>query len=164
DVRIPELDGFEVLERVCDRHLPVVIFVTAFDEHAVRAFEVHALDYLLKPVAEERFQRALARARAELQPGAERESPERLSSLLGRALDRLAVREGERYVLVRVEEVRWFQAAGNYIEVHVATRSHLMRGTLRDLERRLDPGRFARIHRQTIVNVDRVKEVVPTVS
>jgi two-component system LytT family response regulator len=171
DVQMPGGDGFEVLERIAGEHLPEIVFVTAFEEHAVRAFEVNALDYLLKPVEEERFGQALARARGELALGAERRSGHRLASLLegmpgssaaGRSLQRFVARDRGRYVLVRVDQVRWIKAEGNYVALHTGRGSYLVRGSLRELEARLDPQRFARIHRSAIVNLDVVDSVVPT--
>jgi two-component system LytT family response regulator len=172
DVQMPGGDGFQVLDRVAGQHLPEVVFVTAHDRHAVRAFEVHALDYLLKPIVDERFEAALRRARAELERGVARANPARLSDLLddlrrpdaagASPLRRFAVRDRDRFRLIAVEEVRWFAAAGNYVEVHTAAGTHLIRDGIAALERRLDPGRFARIHRSTIVRLDGVREIVPT--
>ncbi len=172
DVQMPGLDGFSVLEDVASIHLPIVIFVTAYDAYAVRAFEVHAVDYLLKPVQAVRLRDALSRARhALLKP--EREVAARH---LGPLLDdvfceragparapvrRLAVRHGERFVLVKTEEIDWVEAASNYVEIHVRDRVLLHRATLSALTKELDPERFARIHRSTLVNVDRVLEIRP---
>jgi two-component system, LytTR family, response regulator len=172
DVQMPGLDGFDVLERIAEVHLPEVVFVTAHDQHALRAFDVYALDYLLKPYTEERFAATLERARTELARHAERVHPGRIGALLEERaadghsgprkwLERLSVRTRNHYVLLRVHEVRWFEASANYIEVFARDRSWLLRGTMRDLERRLDPERFARIHRSTIVNLERVRELKP---
>lgn len=172
DVQMPELDGFTVLERASGEWLPEVVFVTAFDRHALRAFEVHALDYLLKPLTDERFADALAHARARLAAGDANPVPQRLGQMLdararGSAgagyLERLAVPYRGRFVLIPVNDVEWFAAAANYVEVHVAEESYLVRSTLRDLEAHLDPARFARIHRSTIVNLERVREIMPEV-
>jgi two-component system LytT family response regulator len=162
DVQMPELDGFEVLQRLPPRRLPAFVFVTAFDRYALRAFEVHAVDYLLKPFTAERFQQALARVR-------ERRTspPDGLRALLDdlRAkaayLRRLAVHAGRRVVLLDVGEVDWLQAADNYVTVHAGRREHLVRTTLAELERQLDPERFVRIHRSAIVAIDRVRELHP---
>ncbi len=141
DVQMPGGGGFEVVDAV-GAAAAVVIFVTAHDQHAVRAFEVAALDYLLKPFDRARFRRALARARTAVQP-----------------LRRLIVREGERIHLVPVEEVEWLEAADNYVTVHAGARELLLRETLARLEQRLDGARFARIHRRAIVNLEAIAEV-----
>jgi two-component system LytT family response regulator len=171
DVQMPEGDGFDVLEAIGAEHLPEVIFVTAHERHALRAFDAAALDFLLKPVGEERFRRALARARAELSRGETREGPARLSALLdhvhaaraggARRIERFAVRTRDRFVIVPAREVRWISAAANYAELHVAGGTHLVRATLAELEAGLDPAVFARIHRGTIVRLDCVREVIP---
>ncbi len=186
DVQMPGLDGFETLERVAAEHLPMVIFVTAHDAHALKAFDVHATDYLLKPFTEARFTEALRRARVELSH--ELDSPERgrLGELLA-ALEaarsgpaagtasggaagaagatsypqRFSVRERDRILLVRADSLEAVQAAGNYVELVGAGRTHLLRETLSEMERRLDPNRFVRIHRSTIVNADRIREILP---
>jgi two-component system, LytTR family, response regulator len=172
DVQMPEMDGFEVLDRVASRHLPVVIFVTAHDQFAVRAFDRHALDYLLKPFSRERFQEALRRARIELERGEEREAPGRITGLLdavrpgagadGAAptrLTRFVARERDGFVLIPAGEVDWIEAAGNYVQLHAGAARHLVRETMKGLEARLDPDRFARIHRSAIVNIDRVRAI-----
>lgn len=172
DVQMPDGDGFDVIEAVGGEHLPEVVFVTAHERHALRAFDVSALDFLLKPVREERFREALARARRELARGEERESPARLTALLDhlrapagpggtRRIERFAVRNRDRFVIVPASEVRWIGAAGNYAELHVPGATHLVRATLAELEAGLDPSRFARIHRATLVRVDCVREVIP---
>lgn len=171
DVQMPGGDGFDVLEAVGAGHLPEVIFVTAHERHALRAFDAAALDFLLKPVGEERFRRALARARAELARGEAREGPARLSALLdhvraareggARRIERFAVRTRDRFVIVPAREVRWISAAANYAELHLAGATHLVRATLAELEAGLDPAVFARIHRGTIVRLDCVREVIP---
>jgi two-component system, LytTR family, response regulator len=168
DVQMPGGDGFDVLEAIGATHLPEVVFVTAHERHALRAFDVAAVDFLLKPVREDRFRLALARARRELARGAEREGPARLSTLLdhvrgGEAparIERFAVRTRDRFVLVPAAEVRWIAAAANYAELHLDGAVHLVRATLNELERGLDPARFARIHRGAIVRIDCVREVV----
>ncbi|NOT33176.1 MAG: response regulator transcription factor [Candidatus Eisenbacteria bacterium] len=172
DVQMPEGDGFDVIEAVGGEHLPEVVFVTAHERHALRAFDLAAVDFLLKPVREERFRQALERARLELARGEAREGPGRLSALLDhvrgaatadgrRQIHRFAVRTRDRFVIVPAMEVRWIGAASNYAELHLQGHSHLVRTTLSDLERGLDPERFARIHRGTIVRVDCVREVIP---
>ena len=173
DVQMPEGDGFDVLEAIGGEHLPEVIFVTAHERHALRAFDVAALDFLLKPVRADRFARALERARRELERGEQREGPARLTALLDhvrgpalpdgrRRIERFAVRTRDRFVIVAAGDVRWIGAAANYAELHLAAGgSHLVRATIADLEAGLDPARFARIHRGTIVRVDCVREVIP---
>lgn len=171
DVQMPEADGFAVVEAIGGQHLPEVIFVTAHERHALRAFDVAAVDFLLKPVREERFRTALDRARRELERGAAREGPERLSSLLDRVraprpdgarrIERFAVRTRDRFVIVAASEVRWIGAAANYAELHVEGATHLVRATMAELEAGLDPARFARIHRGTLVRLDCVREVIP---
>ena len=166
DVQMPDIDGFDVLEAVGPEHMPVVIFATAYDQYAVQAFDVHALDYLLKPFDEERFQRTLERARQHLERT--RETPERalralLASLQERRkyIQRLVVKSGGRIFFLKVGDVDWFEASGNYVTLHVGRSSHLVRGTMTTLEGRLDPDRFLRVRRSAIVNVDRVKELQP---
>ena len=172
DVQMPEGDGFYVVEAIGSQHLPEVIFVTAHERHALRAFDVAALDFLLKPVREERFRTALERARRELASGEARQGPARLSALLDhvrgsprpdgtRCVERFAVRTRDRFVIVPATEVRWIAAAGNYAELHLASAIHLVRATMAELDAGLDPARFARIHRGTIVQLDCVREVVP---
>ena len=163
DIEIPPPNGFEVLETVAPLHLPAVVFVTAFDQFAVQAFDVHALDYLLKPVDQERVQRALARARHAVQEGAEA-AHRRLGEFLdggSRTRQRLVARLGDSYHVVRVDDVDWLEAEGNYVRLHTAGGTHLMRSTLRDLEGMLDPKRFVRIHRGTVVNIERVASIRP---
>jgi two-component system LytT family response regulator len=167
DVQMPELDGFGVLAAVQGPKLPVVIFVTAYSQHALRAFEVHALDYLLKPFDRERFQTALNRARAHLERAQTGELSRRLAALLAewkpeaKATDRLAIKVAGRVIFVRTAEIDWVEAADNYVNLHVGAEAHMLRETMASLESRLDPKRFLRISRSTIVNVDRVKELQP---
>jgi len=167
DVQMPELTGFEVLEQVHGGRLPVIVFVTAHDQFALKAFEVHALDYLLKPFDRDRFQTALRRALDHIRRNQTGELDQRLSALLqdlkppARPLDRLAVKSSGRVVLVRVDDIDWVEAADNYVELHVGAESHLHRETMADLEQMLPPARFMRISRSAIVNVDRIKELQP---
>jgi two-component system, LytTR family, response regulator len=196
DVQIPGFDGFEVVARTASTYLPTIVFVTAYDRYALRAFEVHALDYLLKPIAHRRFQEALRRARHELArrvresaasaghegAGTEAESLSAVADRLRRMLDdreaagttkplvasegpryamRFTVRDGERYVLVRVADVDWAEASANYVRLHVGPRTYQMRTTMSELERQLDPAQFTRIHRSAIVNLDRIREIRP---
>jgi two-component system, LytTR family, response regulator len=163
DVQMPEIDGFEVLARVAGEHLPAVVFVSAYDRFAIKAFEIHALDYLLKPYSGPRFDEALRRVRHEL-GRAEREMPRRLAALLesrGRSpLARFVVHDRDRFLLLPAHEVEWIEAAGNYVEIHARGKSFLARHTMKDLEARLDARRFARIHRSVIVAIERVRQVV----
>jgi two-component system LytT family response regulator len=163
---MPDIDGFDVLEAVGPENMPVVIFATAYDQYAVQAFDVHALDYLLKPFDEERFRRTLERARQHLERT--REAPERtlralLASLQERRkyLQRLVVKSGGRIFFLKVADIDWFEASGNYVTLHVGRSSHLVRGTMTTLEGRLDPDRFLRVRRSAIVNLERVKELQP---
>jgi two-component system LytT family response regulator len=160
DVQMPGLNGFEVLARVADVHLPAVIFVTAYDEYAIRAFDVRAIDYLLKPYTKERFDEALRRARRELREGDE-EAPSRIASLFddGNRLTRITVRHRDRFLIVKTADVDWLAAAGNYVEVHAGEKAYLVRSTIANLDARLDPRTFVRIHRSTIVNVERIAEI-----
>jgi two-component system, LytTR family, response regulator len=167
DIQMPGKDGFEVLRTVGVDRVAAVIFVTAYDEHALRAFEYHALDYLLKPFAANRFQDALTRAKSQLLSEPAGPFKKQLMTLLGsvdgdsRYIKRLVVKTGGRIVFLKVEEIDWIEAAGNYLTLHVGTASHLIRETMNDLESRLDPAQFLRIHRSTIVNIDRIREMQP---
>jgi two-component system LytT family response regulator len=171
DVQMPGLDGFGVLERLWPDPTPLVIFVTAYERFALRAFDVHALDYLLKPFDAERFQAALARARTRLAGGGGAEFQRVLRTVLAELKDReagptpapavLAVKSGQRIVPVRVDEIDWVEAEGNYVRLHVGKASHLLRQTIASLEESLDARRFRRIHRSTLVNVDRIRELQP---
>lgn len=171
DVQMPGFDGFEVVARIRDTHLPLVVFVSAYDRYALRAFDVHAVDYLLKPFPDDRFEEAMVHARRSLtRPDSERTArilallsdvvPERVPQAY---LDRLTVSERNEWRLVRVDEIDWFESAGNYVQLRAGHASHLVRMTLSNLERALDPRRFARIHRTTIVNLDRVRLVRPAI-
>jgi two-component system LytT family response regulator len=166
DVRMPDLDGFEVLEALDTDALPAVVFVTAHGDYAVRAFEVHAVDYVLKPFGDDRVLEAVQRARLRLAgPASARQG---LTDLLrelsaGRGyLDRVLVKDRDRVLLVPVEEVDWFEAADNYVAVHARGRAWLIRHTIKGLAARLDPKGFARIHRGIIVNLARVTQLTPT--
>jgi len=170
DVQMPELDGFEVLQALEPDALPAVIFITAFDQFAVGAFEVHALDYLVKPFDDARFAEAIARAKVAIRSARAGEMSDRLAGLLeqltGAApaegwLGRIVVKTGGRAVLVRVEDIDWIEAADYCVKLHVQGRVHVLRESLQALEVRLDPSRFFRIHRSSIVNLDRVTELQP---
>ncbi|MEQ1834595.1 MAG: LytTR family DNA-binding domain-containing protein [Candidatus Eisenbacteria bacterium] len=168
DIQMPGMDGFEVLARVADTHLPQVVFVTAFDRFALRAFEVHALDYLLKPWSLERFEEAVRRARSALAADDPRPR-ERVAGLLDAPrpdqppgpLTRFVVRDRGRFVLLPASDVDWIQAAENYVELHTAHATHLVRHTMKELASRLDPRHYARIHRSLIVRLDAVRDIQP---
>ena len=167
DVQIPGPDGFAVLEGVAPETAPVVVFVTAYDQYALQAFEVHAVDYLLKPFDEERFRKALDRARGAVAGRDGRTVNEKLLSLLkdlkapAAYLERLVVKSAGRLFFLRTEEIDWIESAGNYVCLHVGAETHLLRETMSGLESRLDPARFVRIHRTAIVNIDEIKELQP---
>jgi two-component system, LytTR family, response regulator len=163
DVQMPQIDGFGVLEAVRHRaHLPAVVFVTAYDTYALKAFEVHAVDYLLKPFDRERFQDAVDRVRRDR---AKPEGNRALQAMLDDArkrLKRFVIRSPDRIYFVPIDDVDWIEAAGNYVRLHVGAESHLLRDTMNHLDESLDPERFLRIHRSTIVNVSRIRELQPT--
>jgi len=165
DVQMPELGGFEVLAQIAPEKMPVIIFVTAYDEFALKAFEAQALDYLLKPFDDERFAQALRRAETYLNGNETGAIKGRLAKLvnglpnLGKYLSRVAVKSAGRVIFLKVGEIDWIEAAGNYVKLHVGKESHLLRGRMSELEKRFDPELFFRIHRSTMVNLDRVKEL-----
>lgn len=167
DIQMPELNGFGVLQRIAVEPMPAVIFVTAYDEHAVDAFEACAIDYLLKPYDRQRFERAVERAVDYCRGRQLGSIDERLLSLLERTdrrpvlEDRLVVRSGASAYFLKIEEIDWVEAARNYVKLHVGERVHTLRETLSSMEERLDPGRFLRIHRSTIVNIDRIRRIRP---
>jgi two-component system LytT family response regulator len=167
DVQMPEMDGFQVLQEVGGDRMPAVVFVTAYDKYALRAFEVHALDYLLKPFDEDRFGEALRRAKEQVLGGSNGELHGRLIALIEhlrsgeRYVDRLLVKASGRVLFLKTEDIDWIEAAGNYVRLHVGKESHLLRETMNTIETRLDPAHFLRIHLSTIVNLDRIKEMQP---
>jgi len=167
DVEMPKMDGFEVIQTIGADAMPMVIFVTAYDQHAIRAFEVRALDYLLKPFDRDRFNDAIERARAHVESRQNGDLGLRLAGMLKDLRrdqpksDRLVVKSGGRLFFLRADEVDWIEAAGNYVRLHVGTQSHLLRETMNAIEGRLDSERFARIHRSRIVNVERIQEMQP---
>jgi two-component system LytT family response regulator len=167
DVQMPELNGFEVLAELRSERLPIIIFVTAFDTFALKAFEAHALDYLLKPVADDRFFEALKRVKTYISGRDAGEFRDRLLDLAcelshsTKYISRLAVESGGRYIFLKVAEIDWIEAAGNYLNLHVGKQSYLLRGRISEFEKSLSPGEFFRIHRSTIVNLDRIKEFQP---
>jgi two-component system, LytTR family, response regulator len=179
DIQMPGFDAFEVLDRTSGP-VPAVVFVTAYDRYAVQAFEARAIDYLLKPVSGDRFQEALQRVRLGLAKDEELDrTRQRVLELLkstrrpaggedaapekkGGFIERVVVKDRDSFLLLKTEELDWIESAGNYVELHARGRSFLLRTTMSELEVQLDPSRFARIHRSTIVNVDRVQEIKPS--
>jgi len=162
DVQMPEVDGFDLLEAVGADAVPAVVFVTAYDEYALRAFEVHAIDYLLKPFDDARFDRALSRAKERARSRGPKN--ERLGDLVrerSRFLKRFLVRVRDKIIVVNADDIDWIEAADYYVSLHVGSKTHLLRETMSDLETRLDPERFFRAHRSAIVNIDRVREIHP---
>ncbi|MBO0720177.1 MAG: response regulator transcription factor [Blastocatellia bacterium] len=174
DVQMPDRDGFGVLEALAPDRLPIIIFVTAYDQYAVRAFEYHALDYLLKPFDDERFEKTLEWARVQLEEKQVGRLGERIFALLEEhrpkstagkksatppPLSRLIVKSAGRVFFIRTEEIDWIEAEGYYARLHVGGKSHLLRDTLTKLEAQLDRNRFLRIHRSTIVNLERIREL-----
>src|ERR1044072_832956 len=162
DVQMPALDGFGVLEALKEEHAPAVIFVTAYNDYAIQAFEVNALDYLLKPVDCERLSKALERAKS--QPI---HLDNRFLSLLAdikagsKFLKRLTIKLTGRTILFPTDEIDWIETHGNYLKVYAGRDSHLIRGTMQSLETKLDPEKFVRVHRSIIVNVEKIKEIYP---
>jgi two-component system LytT family response regulator len=165
DIQMPEVDGFDVLQAIGVDRVPVVIFVTAYDQFALRAFEAHALDYLLKPFDDERFETALERARERIRQQQGRDLDRRLQALLENVrgergyLRRLVVPSGHRNVFVRTEQIDWIEAERNYVRLHVGGKAYLMRENVSHIASVLDPEKFSRIHRSTIVNIDRIQAV-----
>lgn len=168
DVQMPEMDGFSVVEEIGAGQMPAVVFVTAHDRYAIEAFEVNAIDYLLKPVTRERFAQALDRAKARLPAHSAPEANRQILSLLEtlaaprRQLKRLAVRTAGKTLFVDIDDVDWIEAAENYVRLHVGRASHLVHVAMNTLEKSLDPGTFLRIHRSILVNVGRIKELEPS--
>jgi two-component system LytT family response regulator len=166
DVQMPELGGFEVLAAL-GKEIPRVIFVTAYDQYAVRAFEVHALDYLLKPFDRERFDISWQRARAQILRDRDGGTDQRILALLqemkagNKYLERLVIKAGGRIYFLETTEIDWIEAEGNYVSVHSGKKSHLLRETISSLEGQLDPKKFVRIHRSSIVRIDRIQELQP---
>lgn len=165
DVQMPEMDGFAVIRKIGAERMPTVVFVTAHDQYAIQAFEINALDYLLKPVLEERFVRALARAKSHLHASVIADSNRQIIGLLETIaaprtyVKRLAVRSAGKVVFVDLADVDWIEAAENYVELHVGRASHLLHVTMNALEKSLDPEIFLRIHRSIIVNHGRIKSL-----
>src|SRR5215217_6204283 len=174
DIQMPEMDGFDVLAHVGPENIHAIIFVTAFDQYALKAFDVHALDYLLKPFDDERFAHALKRAKTQIETREidrlskrllalleERESEGKGSRQRQNYLTRLMIKVSGRVVLLKVDDIDFIEADGNYAKLHVGRKAHLLREKMHDLEGRLDPAKFVRIHRSIIVNLERIKEMHP---
>jgi two-component system LytT family response regulator len=167
DVQIPEMDGFAVLKALGPGPIPHVIFVTAYDQYALRAFEVYALDYLLKPFDRKRFRKAMERAKSRILSERGTDLGRRTLALLEElrpksgCLERLVVKSGGRVLFLKAEEIDWIEAEGKYVRLHVGKEAHLLREAMSRLEAQLDPKKFLRVHRSTIVNMDRIQELQP---
>ncbi len=179
DVQMPEMNGFEALARVGAEQMPTIVFVTAYDQYALKAFEAQALDYLLKPFSDERFYKTLARAKSQLEQRKAKEENRNLQALLeqyqidqnstaqettlrsgaSRHLDRLIIKSGGHIAFLDIDEIDWIEAADYCVLLHVGWKSHLLRERLTELESKLDPQKFLRIHRSTIVNIARIREL-----
>jgi two-component system LytT family response regulator len=171
DIQMPDLDGFQVLGEIPPEEMPVVIFTSAYDQYAIRAFEANALDYLLKPFDKERLHHALERARSELRQARDREFTNRILNLLSQVRtvalpaadrdDRLIIKTNGRVVFLDLDSIEWVEAAANYVRLNVGKESYLFRETISRISERLDSNNFVRIHRSTIVNVRKIKELIP---
>jgi two-component system, LytTR family, response regulator len=167
DIQMPGGSGFDVIEAVGAARMPFVIFVTAFDRYALRAFDVHALDYLLKPFDRDRFRDALTRARERLEHRSEADLERKLLALVNdlkpgpQPLERFVIKSGGRVFFLRARDIEWIEAAGNYVKLHVGPETHVFRETMNSIEAKLDPAMFFRIHRSHIVNIERVRELQP---
>jgi two-component system LytT family response regulator len=167
DVQMPEMDGFAVLEKIDSAAAPAVIFVTAYDAFALRAFEVHAVDYLLKPFTPARFSRAMEHTLRRLErPEGGGFEPSLLSLLESvrserKLRERLPIRTEQGVYFVRIAEIDWLEASGNYVKIHTGVKEHVFRDSLKNFEERLDPNRFLRVHRSAIVNIDSIQRLEP---
>jgi two-component system, LytTR family, response regulator len=167
DVQMPGGSGFDVIESIGAGRMPFVIFVTAFDRYALRAFDVHALDYLLKPFDRDRFRDALTRARERIERSSNGDLERRLLAIVNdlkpaaQPMERFVIKSGGRVFFLRAEDIEWIEAAGNYVKLHVGAETHVFRETMNSLEARLNPSVFFRIHRSHIVNIERVRELQP---
>ena len=164
DIQMPEVDGFAVIQQVGPETVPAVIFVTAYDQYAVRAFEVHALDYLLKPFDDQRFYAALARAKERVGARRRGEADHRIAELLkdhDRSRTRFLIPAREKTIVVDAAQIDWIEASDYYVTLHAGAASHLLRQTMDEIEKQLDRRQFFRVHRSAIVNVDRVREIHP---
>jgi two-component system, LytTR family, response regulator len=185
DIQMPEMDGFQVIEEVGAKQMPVTVFVTAFDKYALRAFEAHALDYLLKPFDHDRFESALQRAKTLVRQQKIGEMSENLFAMMQdmklktgestseadnrkpegadhqQPIDRVVIKSSGRIYFLKVEDIDWVEGAGDYLSLHSASGTHLIRETMGDFHARLDARKFLRIHRSTIVNIERIKDLQP---
>jgi two-component system, LytTR family, response regulator len=168
DVQMPELDGLGVIDAIGAAQMPLTVFVTAYDQHAIRAFEANALDYLLKPFSDERFEATMTRARARLDERSMREFGQRVMKMVSavpanpeRRLDRLVVKAGGTTRFIRVIDIDWIEAAGVYVTLHVGGKELLYRAALNDLAEKLDPRRFVRVHRSALINIESVLQLEP---
>ena len=167
DIQLPEFDGFDVIRAVGQDQMPVTIFVTAYDRFALQAFEAHALDYLLKPYSEDRFRNSVIRAKRTLDLGQQQAPSRQLVQLLDQIgkkkdyIERISVPVKGRFLFLNVRDLDWVEAEGNYLRLHHNGASYLIRANMSDMEAKLDPDKFMRIHRSTIVNLQRIREVQP---
>jgi two-component system, LytTR family, response regulator len=165
DVQMPEMDGFQVLSEIGTNEMPVTIFVTAYDRYALRAFDANAIDYLLKPIGKERFERALTRAQHRIAGQFNCDEVHRIINSLERLAvariypDRLSIPKNGRVLFVATKDIDWIEAEGNYVRLHIGNRAYEFRETLAAVEEKLSPSEFIRIHRSTIVNIHRIKEI-----
>lgn len=169
DIQMPEINGFEVLNQIEYLKIPAIIFVTAYNEYAIRAFEVHALDYLLKPFDKHRFVIAVERAKLHVRSLYSGQSERRLQSLVNEMnmkeklpiSKRIMIKTSGRVYFIEFDEIDWIEADGNYVKIHTGEKSHMIRETMNHLEQKLDASKFSRIHRSAIVNIDKIKELQP---
>ena len=167
DIQMPELNGFQVVEAMMGNSQPVIVFVTAYSDYAIDAFEVEALDYLVKPVSAERLDKSIERAKTKIVCKLEQIKHEQVINALEQArsdryIERLAVKSGEKVQLVRVGQINYIESAGNYVYIHTSDQKFLLRESMKRLEEKLDPNLFARVHRSTIVNLDCIESLEPT--
>jgi two-component system LytT family response regulator len=167
DVEMPDGSGFDALAKLSAKNMPAVVFVTAYDQYTIKAFDVFAVDYLLKPFSEERFHQAAARVRERLSRASDEDLNQQIKNLLSHLktnsdfLDRLVINHKDRLIVISVKEVDSVTAYGNYLKVHTKGKTYMLRDTISNLSQRLDPEVFLRIHRSTIVNAERIKEFQP---
>jgi two-component system LytT family response regulator len=165
DIQMPEVDGFALLDQIGADAVPAVVFVTAFDRYALKAFEVHALDYLLKPFDDARFAKALAHAKERAYARRRGETDARIAELLAERAtapkSRFLIPVRDKTIVVNAADIDWIEAADYYVSLHVAGTAHLLRRTMEEIEKQLDPRQFFRVHRSAIVNIDRVREIHP---
>jgi len=165
DIQMPEINGFEVLQHIESDRVPAIIFLTAYDEYALKAFEVHALDYLMKPFNKARFQGSLQRAKNTIKSNGKSEVGEKVENLLEYlnpqhdSLSRILIKTSSRYFFLKADEIDWIESAGNYVRIHSGKNNYLIRETMINMEKKLDADKFFRIHRSTIINVEKVKEL-----